>query len=229
MIHAKAPAIRRPRHFDEFIDWSYGYSLIDVATGSPSCGSHPSIPARSRTRRSRRLRRARRRRRAIALRRSRSCHATGVVTKALGSPPRRSASCPAPQAYVAQRHLRPGVVPPARQRPVRTVTGFDLNGDVNPISEPRARPRRTACSWEDDRPIAWDRPRRCSVDPDEVTGRVRRLRARSRDAARPRPDRRAARCGSAAARRGAEPGSPSVVIARRRRPRRRDRRAPQFG
>jgi hypothetical protein len=139
VIHAKAPGDPgSATSVDDFIDKSYGYSLIDLATGFPKLQITPVDPGPfayapdgskvyvgldggdAAT--------AVRQLQVVATR-------TGVVTtKQLGSPPSAVGILPgAAQAYVAQRHPlgRVSFFQLATDA-VRTVTGFDLNGDVVP-------------------------------------------------------------------------------------------------
>ncbi|MGN6106454.1 MAG: hypothetical protein ACTHU0_15215, partial [Kofleriaceae bacterium] len=137
VIHAKAFGTPTPGEpIEDFIDKSYGYSLVDLATGFAKLQLTPVDPGPfayapdgkkvyvaldggdlvTDTR-------------ALQVITTR----TGVVTtKQLGSPPSAVGVLPAAgQAFVAQRHPlgRISFVKLANDA-VRTVTGFDLNGEV---------------------------------------------------------------------------------------------------
>lgn len=137
VLHAKAPGDPAAAStVDEYIDRSYGYSLVDLASGFAKLQLTPVDPgpfayapdgakvyvaldggdATTATR-------------ALQIVQAR----TGIVTtKALGSPPSAVGVLPgAGQAFAAQRHPlgRITFVSLAADA-VRTVTGFDLNSDV---------------------------------------------------------------------------------------------------
>jgi hypothetical protein len=139
VLHAKVPGDpSTATTFDEYIDMSYGYSLLDLATGFPKLqitpvdpGPFVYAPDGSKA--------------YIALDGGDADTATralqvvdvqnGVVTtKVLGSPPSAVGVLPdAGQAFVAQRHPlgRVSFVDFATDA-VRTVTGFDLNSHIVP-------------------------------------------------------------------------------------------------
>ena len=134
---------------DDYIDKSYGYTLLDLASGFASCRSRRSIRARSRTRPTARRPTSRldggdaaTATRALQI----VTTQTGVVHHRSRSARRRrrSASCPAPtQAFVAQRHPlgRVSFVDLVTDA-VRTVTGFDLNSHVVQLRTPCASSSR---------------------------------------------------------------------------------------
>jgi len=137
VLHAKAPGDPATAGtIDEYIDRSYGYSLIDLATGFAKLQLTPVDPgpfayapdgskvyvaldggdAISATR-------------ALQI----VTAQTGVVTtKQLGSPPSAVGILPAAgQAFAAQRHpLGRITFMNLATDALRTVTGFDLNGDI---------------------------------------------------------------------------------------------------
>lgn len=139
LLHAKSygdPA--SAANFDEFVDRSYGYSLLDLATGFAKLqitpvdpGAFHYAPDGSKV--------------YVALDGGDAVTAIRavqvvttqngvVVTKSLGSPPDSVGILPtANQAFVAQRHPlgRVSFVNLASDA-VRTVTGFDLNGSIVP-------------------------------------------------------------------------------------------------
>jgi len=137
VIHAKAPGDPAgAASVDEYIDRSYGYSLIDLATGFAKLqltpvdpGPFAYAPDGAKV--------------YVALDGGDALTApralqvvqtqTGVVTsKPLGSPPSAVGVLPGVgQAFAAQRHPlgRITFVSLATDA-VRTVTGFDLNGDI---------------------------------------------------------------------------------------------------
>jgi DNA-binding beta-propeller fold protein YncE len=137
VLHAKAPGDpATASSVDEFIDRSYGYSLIDLATGFAKLqitpvdpGPFAYAPDGSKI--------------YVALDGGNAISApramqvvqtqTGVVTsKQLGSPPSAVGVLPeAGEAFAAQRHpLGRITFVNLGTDAVRTVTGFDLNGDI---------------------------------------------------------------------------------------------------
>ena len=137
MIHAKAPGDPATAStVDEYIDRSYGYSLVDMATGFAKLQVTPVDPgpfayAPDGTKAY------------VALDGGDAINATrqlqivtvptGVVmTRQLGSPPSQIGILPAAgEAFVAQRHplgrvTFVGMVADG----LRTLTGFDLNSDI---------------------------------------------------------------------------------------------------
>ena len=122
---------------DEYIDRSYGYSLLDMATGFAKLQVTPVDPGpfTYAPGRQQGLRRARWRRR-----RDRDPRAPGrdhpdrrrARRKALGSPPSAVGILPgAGEAFVAQRHpLGRVTFVDLVTDAVRTITGFDLNSHI---------------------------------------------------------------------------------------------------